>query len=121
MAKILLAEDEEVLRMLVVDTLEDEGYEIDEATDGEEALKMIEKNDYQLLILDYMMPMMTGVEVIEKVRSMPEKKDVNIIVLSAKSQVADQEYVKSIGADYFMSKPFSPMALAKMIGEILGD
>lgn len=74
MAKILLAEDEEVLRMLVVDTLEDEGHDIDEACDGEEAIEMIKQNDYDLILLDYMMPIYTGLEVIQHVRNMPDKK-----------------------------------------------
>lgn len=74
MAKILIAEDEEVLRMLMVDTLEDEGHELDEAADGREAVDHIMENDYDLILLDYMMPLLTGLEVIERVRNSPEKK-----------------------------------------------
>ncbi|WP_209123612.1 response regulator [Alkalihalobacillus sp. BA299] len=121
MNKILLAEDEEVLRMLVVDTLDDEGYTVDEATDGEEAYELIQKNDYALLLLDFMMPGMTGLEVIEKVRELPEKQNLKIMMLSAKNQQVDKEQVKLAGADYFISKPFSPMMLVEVIGEILGD
>ncbi|WP_246944011.1 response regulator transcription factor [Bacillus pinisoli] len=119
--KILLAEDEEVLRMLVVDTLEDEGYQVEEASDGEEALQCISKNDYDLIILDYMMPVFTGLEVIEKVRSMPERKGVKIMMLSAKSQQSDQEKVKEAGANYFMSKPFSPLELVAKVEGILSE
>jgi CheY-like chemotaxis protein len=119
--KLLLAEDEEVLRMLVVDTLEDEGYEIDEACDGEEAYELIERNDYDLVIIDYMMPQMTGLEVIEKVRKHPEKKDIRILMLSAKSQKVDQDRVLLAGADYFISKPFSPLYLVEKVEEILGE
>lgn len=119
--KLLLAEDEEVLRMLVVDTLEDEGYEIDEACDGDEAYELIEQNDYDLVIIDYMMPQMTGLEVIEKVRQHPEKKDIKILMLSAKSQKVDQDRVLLAGADHFISKPFSPLYLVEKIGEILGE
>ena len=119
--KLLLAEDEEVLRMLVVDTLEDEGYDIDEACDGEEAYELIEQNDYDLVIIDYMMPQMTGLEVIEKVRQHPEKKDVKILMLSAKSQKVDQDRVLLAGADHFVSKPFSPLYLVEKVEEILGE
>ncbi|MGO4889278.1 response regulator transcription factor [Anaerobacillus sp. MEB173] len=121
MAKLLLAEDEEVLRMLVVDTLEDEGYEIDEAVDGEEAFQLIQKNDYDLILLDFMMPVMTGLEVIEKVRELPEKENVKIMMLTAKNQQTDKDQVKEAGADYFISKPFSPIMLVEVIGEILGE
>ena len=119
MAKILLAEDEEVLRMLVVDTLEDEGHDIDEACDGEEAIEMIKQNDYDLILLDYMMPIYTGLEVIQHVRNMPDKKHVKIMMLSAKSQQADKERVLAAGADYFMAKPYSPLELVERIGAIL--
>ncbi|MEH7387020.1 response regulator [Bacillus sp. JJ1521] len=119
MAKILLAEDEEVLRMLVVDTLEDEGYSIDEACDGEEAYNLIKKNSYDLIILDYMMPVYSGLELIEMIRK--DNNQTKIMMLSAKSQSTDQQKVLDAGADYFMSKPFSPLQLVDRIEEILGE
>ncbi|MDM5333889.1 response regulator [Ureibacillus composti] len=119
MAKILLAEDEEVLRMLVVDTLEDEGHTIDEASDGEEAYQLIKKNSYDLILVDYMMPIYSGLELIELIRK--DNNKTKIMMLSAKSQTTDQQKVLQAGADYFMSKPFSPMQLVHRIEEILGE
>ncbi len=119
MQRILLAEDEEVLRMLVVDTLEDEGYLIDEACDGEEAYELIRKNDYDLILLDYMMPVYTGLELIEMIRK--DQIQTKIMMLSAKSQTSDQQKVLEAGADFFMSKPFSPIQLVERIEEILGE
>ncbi|MBE4908935.1 response regulator [Bacillus luteolus] len=121
MAKLLLAEDEEVLRMLIVDTLEDEGYEIDEACDGQEAYEFICEKEYDLIILDFMMPVMTGLEVIEKIRVIPSKQDVKVMMLSAKNQQSDQEQVLNAGANYFISKPFSPLELVKRVEEILSE
>jgi CheY-like chemotaxis protein len=121
MAKILLAEDEDVIRMLVVDSLEDEGYDIDEACDGSEALEYVKKYDYDLILMDYMMPGMTGLDVIKEIRKMAEKQKVKIMMLSAKSQKSDQEQVLQEGANYFMAKPFSPLALVKRIEEILSE
>jgi len=121
MARILLAEDEDVLRMLVMDSLEDEGYDIDEAVDGTEAFEKIQANEYDLVLLDYMMPGMTGVEVIEKVRQLPEKADLQIMMLTAKSQKSDQDLARKVGANYFLAKPFSPMELISIVGEILDD
>lgn len=118
--RILLAEDEEVLRMLIVDTLEDE-YIVEEAQDGEEAYQLIEENSYDLLILDYMMPIMTGIEIIEKVRADKEREHLKIMMLSAKSQASEQHEVIGAGADYFMAKPFSPLALLEKVGEILNE
>ncbi|MCM3216210.1 response regulator transcription factor [Niallia taxi] len=121
MKRILLAEDEDVLRMLIVDTLEDEDYTVDEAPDGEEALQLIEKHDYDLIILDYMMPIMTGLEVIQKVRANDAKKHLKILMLSAKNQASEQNYILEVGADYFMAKPFSPLALLDKVGDILDE
>ncbi|RDB34878.1 response regulator transcription factor [Exiguobacterium sp. RIT594] len=121
MARILLAEDEDVLRMLVLDTLEDEGYTIDEATDGDEAYQKIMSQHYDLVLLDYMMPGMTGIEVIEKVRRHPDKQNLKIMMLTAKSQQSDRERAEEIGANYFFSKPFSPLELIGVVGGILSD
>lgn len=119
MVKILLAEDEEVLRMLVLDTLEDEGYDIDEAPDGLEAFRLIEQNEYDLVIVDHMMPGMTGLEVIEKVRKLPGRQHTKVMMLTAKSQQSDRDCANEIGVDYFISKPFSPFELVKIIGGIV--
>jgi len=122
MAKILLAEDEEVLRMLVADTLEEEGYHLDEACDGEEAYKLIQQHEYDLIILDYMMPVYTGIELIQMIKAHPKQAKAKIIMLSAKSQSSDQQNVMRAGADEFISKPFSPLNLLDKVEEILsGD
>jgi len=119
MAAILLAEDEAVLRMLIMDTLEDEGYEIDSACDGEEACAMIMERRYDLIILDYMMPKLTGIEVIGRLRQQTERPAPPILMLSAKSQLSEQEKVLAAGADAFMSKPFSPIELVAKVREML--
>jgi DNA-binding response OmpR family regulator len=121
MARILIAEDEEVLRMLMVDTLEDEGHELHEAADGQVAINQIMENDYDLILLDYMMPLFTGLEVIGKVRNIPEKSDVKIMMVSAKSQQSDKDLVLKSGADYFIAKPYSPLELVQRIEEILNE
>jgi len=121
LAKLLLAEDEAVLRMLICDTLEDDGHEIDVACDGEEALDKIRRSEYDLVILDYMMPKYSGLDVIRQVRQWPERKNVKILMLSAKSQNADRERTSAAGANDFMSKPFSPLELSRKIGEMLHE
>lgn len=121
MNRILLAEDEEVLRMLIVDTLEDEGYMIDEAADGGEAIDFLQNNRYDLVILDYMMPVYTGMEIIEKIRSKEKEEHTKILMLSAKSQAYEQERVLNAGADHFMAKPFSPLKLLELVEEILNE
>lgn len=121
MKRILLAEDEEVLRMLIMDSLEDGDFDIDEAADGGEALEYLQNNDYDLVILDYMMPIYTGLEIIEKIRSIESNKSVKIMMLSAKSQQFEQEQILKAGADYFMAKPFSPLELLEKVEDILNE
>ncbi|WP_123040746.1 response regulator transcription factor [Cohnella candidum] len=119
MAKLLVAEDEPVLRMLILDTLEDEGHDIDVAHDGQEALDKLLASAYDLVILDNMMPIMTGMEVIEHLRAQPAGSSTRVLMLSAKNQVSDRERVLSAGADGFMPKPFSPMDLISKVEELL--
>ncbi|MEH7439590.1 response regulator [Neobacillus drentensis] len=121
MKRILLAEDEEILRMLIIDTFEEKEYQVDEAEDGQEALELIEQNFYDLIILDYMMPFLTGLEVIQKVKPMIENADTKILMLSAKSQQFEQEKVFEAGADYYMTKPFIPSQLLQMVEEIFNE
>lgn len=119
MKRILLAEDEEVLRMLIVDSLENEELIIDEAADGQEAYHLFEEFEYDLLLLDYMMPGMTGLEVVKKVREHPSKGNVKTLMLTAKSQRKDEECAKDAGVDYFLAKPFSPIKLVELVEDIL--
>lgn len=118
MKKILVADDEDILRILITDTLEDD-FEIEEAEDGKEALQKIRENEYDLIILDYMMPYLTGIEVLEEVRK--DQNSTQVLMLTAKAQDADRENAIQKGADYFMSKPFSPMELLEMVKKIIAS
>ena len=115
--KILIVDDEEILRMLITDTLEFEGYEIEEAGNGQEGFEKIVSGSYDLVILDYMMPLMTGMEVLEKIQ--PLALNVPVIMLTAKAQQADREMAQNLGANYYMPKPFSPADLVKLVNQII--
>lgn len=118
MKKILVADDEDILRMLIVDTLEDD-FEIEEAEDGKEALQKIRESEYDLIVLDYMMPYLTGIEVLEEIRK--DQNSSQVLMLTAKAQDADREQVMQRGANYFMSKPFSPLELLELVKKILAS
>lgn len=121
MKRILLAEDDEILRMLIIDTLEEEEYHVEEAEDGLAALKLLEESQYDLIIIDYMMPAYSGIEVIEKVRKGGINNAVPILMLSAKSQLSEQEKAIGAGANCFIAKPFSPLELLDKVREILHE
>ena len=121
--KILIADDESSLRTLLkaVISTENSKYEIVEAEDGDQALAKIESEKPDLVILDVMMPGHTGFEVCEKVKQDANLKNTIVLILTAKGQQTDKEWSKSVGADCFLSKPFSPLELLKTIEELLGS
>jgi CheY-like chemotaxis protein len=120
MYKILVADDAEVLRMLVVDTLEDEEeYIIDEAADGKEAYEKASTASYDLLIIDNMMPGYNGVEVVSMLRKDGKLENMKTLMITAKSQDKDEEEARKAGVTEFVSKPFSPALLITIVEELL--
>ncbi|MDQ0192875.1 response regulator transcription factor [Paenibacillus wynnii] len=121
MQKVLVVEDEEVLRMLIEDTLEElEGVEIHTAENGVEALAKLSTESYSLVLLDYMMPVLTGIEVLGQLDE-ATKSATPILMLTAKAQEMDRNRAILAGARYFMPKPFSPMELLQIVEGILSD
>lgn len=119
--KILIAEDEMVLRFLLTETLEDEGFEIDEAEDGKIAMDNLRYNEYDLIILDYMMPEATGIEVCRWLRSEGGvNADKPVILLTAKAEEKDRELAMQVGVSMFVSKPFSPVELTGIVHKLAG-
>lgn len=117
MAKILVADDEQLIRQLVCDFLGEAGHTTVEAADGAQALAQFRKNpDIALILLDIMMPEKDGWEVTREIRA---QSDVPIILLSARSQEFDQLTGFEAGADEYVTKPFSPVVLVKRVEALL--
>ena len=104
MRRILLVDDEPAIIKGLKFALETDGYEIDSAADGEEALQKALENEYDLILLDVMLPGMSGIEVCQAIR---EKSDVPIIMLTAKGEDMDKILGLEYGADDYMTKPFN--------------
>src|SRR5699024_5975094 len=102
--RILIADDEKEIRNLLKKYLERELYKVDVAVNGEEALRLFDKNKYNLLILDLMMPKVDGIEVCRRLRN---KTNIPILMLTAKDQEVDKVLGLGIGADDYITKPFS--------------
>lgn len=114
--KILVVDDEEKIRSLVKMYLQREGFKIDEAADGDEALTKIKKTDYNLVVLDLMLPMIDGMAVCREVRSF---SDVPIIMLTAKGDEVDKLVGFEMGADDYVVKPFSPREVVARVKALL--
>ena len=122
-AKILIVDDEAHLRMLIqqaLEDLEDEGVELLTASDGEEALALIQSEAPKLVFLDVMMPKLSGFDVCSRVKRTLGMKDVHVVLLTAKGQEFDKQKGMEAGADVYMTKPFDPDALLEKARTVLG-
>ena len=119
--KILVVDDEEVIRKFLRIHLIKLGYEVKEAADGVEALEQLGKENFDLLICDIMMPNKDGWEVLKEVRSNPKTKDIPVIVLTAKNEDADMFKGYELGANYYMTKPFTKAQLLYGLKLMFGE
>ncbi|MFC7391524.1 response regulator transcription factor [Scopulibacillus cellulosilyticus] len=115
-AVVLVVDDEERIRRLLKMYLEREGYIIDEAEDGETALDMAINNDYDLILLDLMLPGIDGIEVCERLR---ESKATPIMMLTAKGEEANRVQGFEVGTDDYIVKPFSPREVVLRVKALL--
>ena len=119
--RILIADDEEHLGRLVKFKLESAGYEVDWRQNGKEAWEGIHGKKPDLVILDVMMPEMTGFEVLKRIRADEELVSIPVILLSAKSQQEDVRAGMELGATEYITKPFRPAALLECVQRLLHD
>jgi len=105
--KILVVDDEKLIRDLLRGYLIKLGYEIREAADGEQAIKELGREDFDLLICDVEMPNKDGWQVIREARSNPKTKDIPVIILTGKGEEDDIVKGYELGTDYYITKPFT--------------
>jgi len=117
--KILIVDDEEDILELVRFNLEKEGYRVESATNGESAIKKVKKDLYDLMILDLMMEGIDGFDVARELKSDSELKKLPIIMLTAKNDETDVVTGLELGADDYISKPFSPKILIARVRAVL--
>lgn len=115
-ARVLVVDDEERIRRLIRMYLERENYEVEEAEDGEEALAKALQNDYDVILLDLMLPGKDGVEVCKHLR---EKKATPVIMLTAKGEEANRVQGFEVGTDDYIVKPFSPREVVLRVKALL--
>jgi two-component system alkaline phosphatase synthesis response regulator PhoP len=120
LGRILVADDETYIVHILDFSLGMEGYEVITAFDGEEALQKATESKPDLIILDIMMPKMDGYETCKALKSDERTKDIPVILLSAKGQKVSMQTGYDVGADEYISKPFSPRKVVDRINTMLG-
>ena len=114
--RVLVVDDEEKIRNVIKEYAEFEGYEIDEACDGMEAITKCKDNNYDIIIMDIMMPKLDGFSSIKEIRKI---KNIPVIMLSARSEEYDKLFGFEIGIDDYVVKPFSPKELMARINAVI--
>lgn len=109
--KVLVVDDEEIIRKVIKACLVKSDYKVKEAANGAQALEALDREDFDLLILDILMPMKNGWQVLLDLRSNPKTKDMPVIVLTGKNEDADMFKGYELGASYYVAKPFSKAQL----------
>ena len=121
MTKILIAEDNAVNRELLRELLEIRGYAVEEASDGEEALRMIERAQPDLLLLDIGMPLLDGFGVVRKIRENPRLASLPVVAVTAYAMQGDREKILNSKFDGYLSKPVNARSLAEELDRLLGE
>ncbi len=112
---ILIAEDEAAVVTMLRYNLEKEGFRVCEAGDGEEALRVVQEESPSLILLDWMLPLVSGIEVCRRLRRSPDTRDTPILMLTARGEENDKIRALNTGADDYVTKPFSlPELLARI-------
>jgi DNA-binding response OmpR family regulator len=119
--KILVVDDEIYIVHILDFSLGMEGYEVITALDGEQALEKVKTEKPDLIVLDIMMPKLDGYEVCKNIKSSADTQHIPVILLSAKGRNVDQKLGFDVGADDYITKPFSPRKLVERINQLLGQ
>ncbi len=123
MPTVLIVDDEQHIRLLIEQTLEeleDEGVDLLTATNGEEAVSVVENHHPDLIFLDVTMPRLDGFAVCRRVKQEMDLTGTYVVLLTAKGQAYDREQGLAAGADLYMTKPFDPDELLRRAREVLG-
>ena len=120
MKKLLIVDDEDGVRALVRMTLDTGTYEIIEAREGGEALELARQHRPELILLDVMLPDISGLEVCRKLKNDPALSSITVVMLTARAQTTDLGDAEDAGADGYFTKPFSPIALTRKVEAVFG-
>ena len=119
--KIMVVDDEPYIARVIKFKLEQEGYQVFSANDGITGLNKIKEDKPDLVLLDVMMPGLSGYEVCQKIKADAELSGIPVVILTAKGQERDREQGFNVGANDYITKPFSPNRLLELVKSIIGE
>ncbi len=119
MAKVLAVDDDPVIQRLLQVNLEMEGYDVQLASDGEEALEKVRSFRPDLVLLDVMMPKKDGWQVCEEIKADPRLEGTPVVFLSARAQDSDIQRGADLGVEAYVTKPFDPIDLVELVAELI--
>jgi len=119
--KIMVVDDEPYIARVIKFKLEQEGYTVISANDGQSGLQKIKEEKPDMVLLDVMMPGLSGYEVCQKIKQDAELAGIPVVILTAKGQERDREQGLTMGASDYITKPFSPNRLLELVKNMIGD
>lgn len=119
MADVLVVDDEPAIRETLSFILEMEGFSVDVAADGEQALTKVQQTNPKVVLLDVMMPKMDGYRVCEEIKKDPKTATIKVVILTAMGQAADRARALAVGADAYVSKPFDEDGLIALLRTLM--
>lgn len=120
MSKVIVIDDEPFILMMIEDKLKKAKIDVTTLRESRNALEVIKKVKPELVILDWMMPELSGIDLCRMIKADPELKDIPIFMLTAKGQDSDELQSMQCGVSRYITKPFSPKSLLEMVQEIIG-
>lgn len=117
--RVLIVDDDPNLVKSLTFVFNKEGFTVNSASDGEDALMKVRQSKPDLMFLDIMMPRKNGYEVCQEIKNTPELSDIYVIMLTAKGQEMDREKARTVNVDEFVTKPFSPIAMVEKVKILL--
>ena len=121
MRKVLIVDDDPFIRKLIATTLEDvAGFELLQASDGAEAVDIAAQEEPEIVFLDVDMPRLDGITACARIREQPATAAATIVMLTATSRTDNERQAEDAGADLFLTKPFSPLDLLRLVDQIGG-
>ena len=122
MAVVLIVDDDPFIRKLIATTLEDvAGFDLLQAADGAEAVDLAAREEPEIVFLDVDMPRLDGIEACAQIRAQPATANATIVMLTATSRTNNEQRAEEAGADLFLTKPFSPLDLLRLVDQIGGS